>query len=260
MFHMGNAVRIAAHDAKGQLLQIAAPRLGVPLERLDIRDGRIGPIGASTPSLSIKELLKQAYGPSGTVLGRGFFWPDFEEGDGEYYSRHMAFWLQGAAGAEVAVDAEPGEVRLVKLWGAYDVGKAINRVTCEGQIHGGASMGAGFALGEEVTFKNGVVLNPSFLGYRVPYSLDLAEQEAILVENPHQYGPFGAKGMGETTNVAGAPAIANAVAAAIGVRVKHLPITPDKIVEALRRQRRERAPGEPIAVLQPRPADTPQGV
>ena len=260
MFHMGNAVRIAAHDAKSQLLQIAAPRLGVPVEHLDIRDGRIAPMEASTPSLSIKDLLKQAYGPTGTVLGRGFFWPEVEEGDAEYYSRHMAFWLQGAAGAEVEVDPDTGEVRLVKLWGAYDVGKAINRVTCEGQIHGGASMGAGFALGEEVTFKNGVVLNPSFLGYRVPYSLDLPEQEAILVENPNPQGPFGAKGMAETTNVAVAPAIANAVADAIGVRVRHLPITPDKIVEALRRQRRGRSPDEPLAVLQSRATDTAEGI
>ncbi len=100
-------------------------------------------------------------------------------------------------------------------------------------------MGLGFALSEELSFVNGQVMNPSFLSYKLPSALDMPEVESILVEHPHPEGPFGAKGMGETTNVAVPPAIANAIFDAVGVRIKELPITPGKILSALARKARE---------------------
>jgi carbon-monoxide dehydrogenase large subunit len=249
IFHMGNAVLLAANDARNQILRLAAPRLGAKPEELTIRSGRIGRQDGAGPSMSIAEVLRAAYAASGTVLGRGYFYPETEEEVTEYYSRAMAFWLEGAVGAEVEVDRETGQVRVVKLWGAFDAGKAINPVSCEGQIHGGVSMGLGFAMGEEVTFRDGLVMNPSFLGYPVPLAADVPEIEAIVVEHPHPHGPFGAKGMAETTNVPVPSAIANAIFDAVGVRIRHLPITPDKVLDALRR--RAARPAAPAPVPQP---------
>ena len=94
-------------------------------------------------------------------------------------------------------------------------------------------MGCGLALMEDVTFVNGQIMNPSFLGYKLPSAADMPDVVSILVEHPHPAGPFGAKGMGETTNVVVPPAIANAIHDAVGVRIHHLPITPEKILRAL---------------------------
>ncbi len=236
VFHMGNAVRLAAADARAQILALAAPRLDARPQDLLIRGGVVGRDDGTGERMTIAQVLKAAYAQSGTVLGRGYFYPETEDEITEYYSRAMAFWLEGAAGAEVSVDRTTGQVRVLKLWGAFDAGKAINPTACEGQIHGGVSMGFGFALGEQVTFKNGLVLNPSFLGYAVPLATDVPDIEAIVVEHPHPHGPFGAKGMAETTNVPVPPAIANAIYDAVGVRVHHLPITPESILDALRKQ------------------------
>ena len=240
-FHMGNAVKLAAADAKAQLLELAAPLLKRRTDELVIRDGRIAARGEVDAGLSIAEVMKRHYGPSGTVLGRGYYIPKMPEGPAEYYTRAMIFWLLGASGAEVEVDRRTGEVKVLKLWGAYDVGKAINPQSCEGQIEGGASMGLGLALSEELEFVDGQVMNPSFLSYKLPSALDMPEVVSILVEHPHPQGPFGAKGMGETTNVAVPPAIANAIFDAVGVRIKSLPITPDKVLRELERQQRQSA-------------------
>ncbi len=238
IFHMGNAVRLAAADAKAQILSLAVSRLGAPLEDLVIREGIVQRHDGTGKSMSIAEILRAAYGASGTVLGRGYFYPQTEDEPTEYYSRAMVFWLEGASGAEVHVDRETGQVTVLKLWGAFDAGKAINPRNCEGQIEGGVAMGFGFALGEEVMFRNGLVLNPSFLGYPVPLACDVPPIETIVVEHPHPDGPFGAKGMAETTNVPVPPAIANAIEDAVGVRIRHLPITPEKILQGLRQEAR----------------------
>lgn len=232
-FHMGNAVRMAAADARQQILKLASPLLGAPPQQLEIRNGHVVVADASVP---IPKVLAEHYGPCGTVLGRGYYSPDMPDKSAEYYSRFMVFWLLGACGAEVFVDEETGRVEVLKLWGAYDAGKAIHPVNCEGQIQGGGAIGLGLALHEQVQSRDGVVLNPSFLAYGVPTSLDVPEIVPLLVECPHKAGPFGAKGMGETTNVAVPPAVANAIADAVGVRIKTLPITPDKVFEALRRR------------------------
>lgn len=235
-FHMGNAVRMAAADAREQILRLAAPLLGAPPQSLAIRDGSVVVADAA---LRISELLARHYGPNGTVLGRGYYSPDMPDEGAEYYSRFMVFWLLGAAGAEVEVDEETGRVRVLRLWGAYDAGKALHPQGCEGQIQGGGAIGLGFALSEQLQWKDGVVLNPSFVSYAVPTALDVPEIVPLLVEHPHREGPFGAKGMGETTNVAVPPAIANAIEDAVGVRIRSLPITPDRVLEALRRRRRQ---------------------
>jgi CO/xanthine dehydrogenase Mo-binding subunit len=133
----------------------------------------------------------------------------------------------------VAVDTETGEVTVLKSVGAHDVGLAINPDAVAGQIEGGAAQGQGYALSEELRYEQGQLISPSFSEYLIPTAMDVPEYQAIILESRSGVGPFGAKGIGEPALTPVAPAIANAVADAIGVRVFDLPITPEKIVDAL---------------------------
>jgi len=234
-FHMGNAVKMAAADAKEQIIQIAAKLMEANPQDLEIRDGNVYVRGVPEKPFPIARVLSEQYGMSGTVLGRGFYFPKSEE-PAEYFSLNMIFWLLGAHGVEVEVDRNTGKVKVLKVYAAHDVGKAINPENCIGQIQGGIAMGLGYAISEEILFEDGSVLNPSFLDYGIPTAMDVPQMVPILVECSHSDGPYGAKGMGETNNVQTAPAIANAIYNAIGVRIKDLPITPDKILEALSRK------------------------
>jgi CO/xanthine dehydrogenase Mo-binding subunit len=166
-------------------------------------------------------------------LGRGFYYPELEV-PVEYFSTYMIFWLLGAHGVEVEVNRQTGEVKVLKVYAAHDTGKALHPANCEAQIEGGASMGLGFALYENFIFKGANFLSPSFLDYKLPTALEMPDIEPIIVECAHGEGPYGAKGMGETTNVALPPALANAIYDAVGVRINDLPITPEKILRALR--------------------------
>ena len=132
------------------------------------------------------------------------------------------------------MDTETGEVAVLKIGAAHDVGRAINPMAVEGQIHGGISMGLGYALYEEVLLKEGKVLNPNFADYALPTALEMPPIETILIETDDPAGPFGAKGIAEPANIPTAPAIANAVYDAVGVRIRDLPITPEKVLRALR--------------------------
>jgi CO/xanthine dehydrogenase Mo-binding subunit len=134
------------------------------------------------------------------------------------------------------VDTETGEIDVLEVIAAHDVGRAINPVTCEGQIEGGIVQALGGVLFEEMLFGGrGRMLNPSFADYKIPVSSDIPEIRSILIEEPHREGPYGAKGVGEITLVPVAPAIANAIYDATGVRIKDLPITKDKILTALKK-------------------------
>ncbi len=239
-FHMGNAVKMAALDAKEQIIKMAAEMLEASPDDLMIKEGNVFVKGMPERPLSIEKILKENYGTSGTVLGRGNFFPRVSEGPVEYYSNTMAFYLLGAHGVEVEVNRKTGQVKILKIYGAHDTGKAIHPASCAGQIQGGVSIGFGFALLEEILFKGGHVLNPSFLNYKIPSALDAPETLPILVECAHPDGPYGAKGMGETTNVPTPPAIANAIYNAVGVRIKDLPITPDKVLRALKKKAEEK--------------------
>jgi xanthine dehydrogenase molybdenum-binding subunit len=141
-----------------------------------------------------------------------------------------------AAFAEVEVDTETGEVKLLKMVLAHDIGRAINPMTVEGQLEGGMGQGIGYALTEDyfINKGNGVVESDNFTTYKIPSTLDMPETEVIIVEQPVASGPFGAKSVGESPMNAIAPAIANAIYDAVGVRIKDLPITPEKVVKVLR--------------------------
>ena len=232
-FHMGNAVKAAAADAKEQIIKLAALLLKAGPDELAIKDGQVYVKERPSHFLSIAQVLGKHYGHSATVLGRGFYYPELEV-PVEYFSTHMIFWCLGAHGIEVEVNRQTGEVKLLKVYAAHDTGKALHPSNCEGQIEGGLSMGLGFALYENFMFQGTHLLNPTFLDYKLPTVLEMPEIEPILVECTHREGPYGAKGMGETTNVPLPPALANAIFDAVGIRIYDLPITAEKVLNALK--------------------------
>ncbi len=126
---------------------------------------------------------------------------------------------------------------MLKLIASYDVGRAINRLSVEGQLEGGAIYAMGYGLTEEVVIENGVVKTRSFIEYLLPTSLDVPEVKTIVIESGDGVGPFGAKGVGEPSVNSVAPAIANAVFDAVGVRVYDLPLTPEKVLKAIKEKR-----------------------
>jgi putative selenate reductase molybdopterin-binding subunit len=139
--------------------------------------------------------------------------------------------------AEVEVDLETGSVRVLHLVEAVDLGTAINPAMAEGQVHGGATQALGYALCEEMRFDAaGVMLNASFRDYKIPSSLDVPRLTAILVPSWEPSGPFGAKSVAEIPLDGPAPAIANAIRDALGVRVNEIPLTPERVLRALQQQ------------------------
>ena len=168
------------------------------------------------------------------ILGKGYYKPpteyvDFVTGEGKFTATY-SFCAQVT---EVEVDRETGQVKPVETSLAHDCGFAINPMDIEGQIDGGVAMSQGLALSEEIIWDNGQVLNPSFLEYKLPLPLNVPKVKPIIVESIDPEGPFGAKEAGESTGHIGPAAIGNAIYDAVGVRVKDLPITPDKILQAL---------------------------
>jgi carbon-monoxide dehydrogenase large subunit len=246
-FFVGNAVRRAAADAREQLLQIAAEILEADPQDLVIEAGKVMVRGVPEKAIPIAELpLGEAFyagakgrGRGRPVLGRGSFTVedatplDRETGQGKNPS---AFWMYATQAAEVEVDPRSGRVKVLRISSAHDVGKSIHPVAIQGQIQGALVMGVGTALWEEMELEKGRVKNPSFAEYKLPSALDAPEMIPIIVEELHAQGPYGAKGLGEPALAPTAAAIANAIYAAVGVRVKDLPITPEKILEGLRKK------------------------
>lgn len=146
------------------------------------------------------------------------------------------FWMFGTHAAEVEVDIETGVVKVLKVVAAHDVGHAINPIGCEQQIEGAVMMGLSNTLFEEFKMEKGRILNDSLADYKVATILDMPEIVPIIVEAHHKEGPFGAKGIGEPAAAATAPAIANAIFDAVGIRIKDLPITPEKVLAALKKK------------------------
>lgn len=248
IFFVGNAVRHAAADAREQLLEIASELLEADPRDLELRSGRVFVRGAPEKALAISDIpLGESFyvgskgaGKGKPVLGRGVFHVpdatplDRETGQGKNPS---TFWMYAAQAAEVEVDPLLGRINVLRMASAHDVGKSINPQLIEGQIQGALAMGIGTTLFEEMELEEGRVRNPSFLDYRIPSALDVPEMIPIVVEEPHRQGPYGAKGLGEPALAPTAAAIANAIYAACGVRIRDLPISPKKVFKALRKQK-----------------------
>lgn len=168
------------------------------------------------------------------IMGRGSYNPPTDyDPQVRKGSRTLAYAF-GAQVAEVEVNLETGQVKVLSLGAAQDCGFAINPMAVEGQVEGGVTMGLGQALYEDCLMEEGKTLNPSFAEYKIPSARDVPEIRTYLVEPIDPEGPYGAKGIGEMPQLPTCPAIANAIYDAIGVQIKSLPITPEKILAALK--------------------------
>jgi xanthine dehydrogenase molybdenum-binding subunit len=176
----------------------------------------------------------------GTVLAAHVFYdppnelPDWDRGKGNLSTTYA----YGTQGVEVEVDTETGEVKILRMAAAHDVGKVLNPQALKGQIYGALAQGIGYALYEEVLSQEGRIMNPNFKDYKIPTIREMDFPIHLdFIETDDRFGPFGAKGVGEPGLVPTAPAIANAIYNAVGIRIRDLPITPEKILEALKKQR-----------------------
>jgi CO/xanthine dehydrogenase Mo-binding subunit len=226
-FHMGNAVRSAAEEARNKLAALAA-EVGWP---------------AGT-NYDVKELFKKRYGmQAGNVIGAGTYIPRYASPDPRtgQSDNVTPFWMVGGTGVEVEVDTETGQVRVTRMINVADAGKPINPKICTTQLSGGAIMQLGFTLYEDMVFDGGQVTNASFADYKIPGFRDVPPMESELVTATQETGPFGAKGVGETSTFGVSPAIANAIHDAVGIRLTELPIKAETLLRALRA-----AEGRPI--------------
>ncbi len=239
-FIAGNAAWIAAQDARRQILESVAQGFKVSPDSLDIRDRMIFAKDDSIKPVAFDRAVRAMHYREGgvVVIGNGWYDPPTKLVDKDTYKGNIsAAYGFGAQAVEVEVDVETGKVRVLKIVAAHDVGRAINPMYVEGQIEGGIQMGVGYALTEELQVRDGRVLNPTFLDYRVPTALDMPQIETVIVETADPEGPFGAKGVGEMGVTPTAPAIANAIYDAIGVRLTRLPMTGERVLKAIREKK-----------------------
>ncbi|MFH1123980.1 MAG: molybdopterin cofactor-binding domain-containing protein [Pseudomonadota bacterium] len=239
---MGVAVHQAIDGVKKQLLAFAEQHLEAPREILAFGGGKI--YVRERPEVAIP-LAKAAHllalSKGGPVVATGThatpnppFNPAFVE---SHAAPSRPFFAYGAQAVAVQVDKVTGKVDVLKVVAAHNVGKAVFRAGIEGQIHGGVAMGLGYALSEEVIFSNGRPLNVSFLDYRLPTMVDVPEIVPIIVEKENARSPDDIRGIGEPATIPTAAAVANAVYDAVGVRVNHLPLTPERVYWALKNKK-----------------------
>lgn len=249
-FVAGKAVLKAAREVRQKLLDVAAQEMEISPEDLEIDDGRVSVKGLPDEGMDVAEVAgAAAYGHGILVTGTGaqlnpyaaFTDPGTGEVDGP---PHAAISYAGCV-AEVEVDDVTGEVTVTKLTQSYDVGKAINPSLVEGQIQGGAIMGLGLGVLESsYPYYPSVEHRGSGFGsYYAPSALDMPDLETIIIENPSEDGPYGAKGIGEMANNSQPAAIATAVYDAVGVWITELPITPESVLRAL--EKKAAGEGEP---------------
>ena len=227
---MGLAVQGAAKEVKDQLIELAALHFDCPPEELSAEDGLI--IRADE-SVAYGALIEEEFGArAGELLGRGYVTPRRDNGR---LRQSPAFWEIGIAAAKIEVDTKTGVIRIPHYVSVADVGVAINPQQCEGQDEGASMQGLGHTLFEEMVYEDGQLLNPNLVDYKVPTFADLPTNlETQMIENHDGPGPFGAKGLGEGGIVSAAPSVANALFQATGVRIKDLPLTPERVWRALR--------------------------
>lgn len=237
LYMSGNATLKAATEVRRNLLGKAAQMLEADAEDLVLKDRKVYVKGAPSNALALDKVVK-ACAADGIPLYHvaQFNAPfreliDFTTGQGQVFPD----FTFGSHAVEVAVDVETGRVRVLKLISCFDVGQAINPLSAEGQLEGGAIYGLGYGLMEEVILHRGVTMTPSFSEYLIHTAMDAPEVQTIMIESKGGAGPFGAKGVGEPSCVPIAPALSNAVCDAIGVRIFDLPLTPEKILRALKK-------------------------
>ena len=235
-FYTGMAVKKAAEDAKKQLLEMASRMAEIPQSDLAVENQCVVSTKQPQFSLPYRKVLEQAHNREKPILGRGWY-----GGKGDYPSlphkaqgkEYVPGWKYAAQAVEVEIDEETGMIKAKRIASAHDVGTALNPMSVRGQITGGVVMGLGYALHERLQFEDGRVINPSFMDYKLPSAEQIPEIVSITVEVPLPEGPYGAKGIGELAVVGIAPAIGNAIYDALKVRIKELPLFPERVLAAI---------------------------
>jgi CO/xanthine dehydrogenase Mo-binding subunit len=231
----GNAARIACQRIKKYLFQVAGDLLEANPADLVAKNGNISVQGVPERFISIADVARHSLVMRGQhPIGDGTFGITGALLDQNGQGKPLSAYLFATTVAYVEVDTTTGQVDVLNVCSAHAVGRAINPMYVEGQIEGAVVNGVGYALLEDVVLKDGRPQARNLADYKIPTSRDLPEVKPVIVEDHEPTGPFGAKGVGEPGMVAVAPAIANAIFDAVGIRMKELPITPDKILQALR--------------------------
>jgi CO/xanthine dehydrogenase Mo-binding subunit len=243
-YMVGRAIGQATEVVREKMFKLAADMLECNPKDLELRLGGIIGVEGTDHSVSFSQIAAKSIwfadggGPiigTGSVMHNEPLDPKHTLLAGFVSFDNVGALTFGAQVVEVEVDETTGKVEVIEAWCAHDVGRAINPGAVEGQIQGGFVQGLGYALTEEMVWDGGRLANPSFKHYKIPCSLDVpAEIHALIVAVPDPTHPFGAKGIGEPPLIGAAAAIPNAIAAAAGVRVRKLPVTPERMLRALR--------------------------
>ena len=236
LYMSGNATLMASQELRKTLLKKAGQMMWIDPQRLNLVDREVIDMEGTGKSVSLTEVVKACASDGLPLHNVSLFKAPFR--DLTQYKRIEGQFIPdftfGSHAAEVAVDEDTGRVQVLKLVSCYDVGRAINPSSVEGQLEGGAIYGMGYALTEEVILEKGVTTTPSLSEYLLPTSMDVPNVQTILLESGEGLGPFGARGIGEPAVCSVAPAICNAIYDAIGVRILDLPLTPEKIVRVIK--------------------------
>jgi 4-hydroxybenzoyl-CoA reductase subunit alpha len=240
-FMVGNAAIDAAQNLRRILIEAAARKLSVPPESIECRGAAFRSVDGTQPPLPFAEVVKAALVNEGTITAKGTFTCPPEAQGGKHKGGAVGSTMgfsYAALVVEASVDEATGAVAVDKVWVALDCGHAINPLAVEGQIEGSVWMGLGQALSEETRYLDGLPAHASLLEYRVPTMAESPPIETHIVESIDPLGPFGAKEASEGALAASMPAVIAAIANAVGVDIDKLPVTPDRIVDALVERRR----------------------
>jgi len=234
-FIAGNGARRAARKAREQILNAAAGYSNVAAAQLDLRQGWVVQEADGSTVIELDRLLRQMHfqRDAELVMVTDYYEPPSEHEGPGHVGDMSAAYSHAVHVAEVEVDTETGEVRVDKITSAQDVGRIINEMGLEAQIEGGIIMGVGYALSEHLLIEDGIVKNPSFRDYKVPTAPEIPELDLHFIETMSLTGPMGAKGIAELPTIVIAPAIANAVYNAIGIRFFDPPLNPEKVARAI---------------------------
>ena len=238
-FIAGNSAIGAARKAKEKIIAAAAAKFGRPAEELDLAGGFI--VDKAGDKLSeVGKLIRSLHfsDKAELVMTTFYYEPPSVHQDRAFKGDVSAAYAWATQVVEVEVDTQTGIVRLVKVTGAHDVGRVLNRLGIEGQVEGGIVMGQGYALTENLIVENGIVRNPNFRDYKLVTAPEIPDMDVSFIESMDGEGPKGAKGVGEAPAICVAAAVGNAIYNATGVRIQALPFTPENVYRALHGQAR----------------------
>ncbi len=238
-FIAGNGTRRAARKAKAQILKAAEKMLGEPAAALELRGGSVVRDQCGTPLIKLDRLLRQMHfqAEPELVMVTDYYEPNSQPEGADHVSDHSAAYSHAVHIAEITVDTLTGEIKVDKITSAQDVGRVINRMGLEAQTEGGIAIGLGYALSENMQLEGGMLKNPCFRDYKLITAPEMPELEMHFIESHCAEGPYGAKGVSELPTIVIAPAIANALFNATGVRIFNPPLSPEKVARAIHETR-----------------------